>query len=51
MMIEGKFKIIRAMLDGYMGARSEEARKMYARYLSFVSPFLFEEYKNNTKDA
>jgi hypothetical protein len=35
----------RMMLIGYMTTRSEGGKKMYARYLSFVNPYLFEEQK------
>ena len=36
-------KLQRYFLDGYMAARTEAAKKMYARYLSYINPFLFEE--------
>jgi len=45
------YKFQREMLVGYMCAKSDEAKKMYARYLSFVNPYLFEEVEdaNNPK--
>ena len=39
------YKFQREMLSGYMCARTDEAKKMYSRYLSYMNPFLFEELK------
>ena len=43
--MDENFKLMRLMLDGYMGSRSEDGKKMYSRYLSFINPYLFEEMK------
>jgi hypothetical protein len=37
--------MIHDFIVGYMCARSNEAREMYARYLSYLDPYLFEEIK------
>ena len=38
--------MIRILLEGYVFAKNEGAKKMYAKYLSYANPYLFEDQKN-----